>query len=384
MNILFITHQPQDHHGWARYTRELSQSVQKLGHQTTIYDPQLSIDRPWINPAKFLLQTNKIHQLSSNFDLVHIVPEPYALFIPFLTRSHLKSRHSEPDEVGSKNPPQTHNLDLKTTSKPTLLTTHGSFAINQLLRPFPLNHLYLHCYCQASRIVSVSRFTKNQITSHAPHLSIAIIPNGINTQKFSPPHPSLRQPLILSVGAVKHRKGYHISIPAAIPFLKTHPRFRYLIIGPLSDPSYHQQLISLIKNHHLSNQVQFLGSVPDRQLISLYQKARLFLLTPVSLKSKRHHKFEGFGQVFLEAQACGCPVVTSRSGGAPETIVNHQTGLLTPEANIPKTTQAIESLLTHPQKLNHMSKTTRIHATKFSWETIAKKYLDLYHQALRS
>ncbi|MAY74420.1 MAG: hypothetical protein CMJ31_06785 [Phycisphaerae bacterium] len=65
-----------------------------------------------------------------------------------------------------------------------------------------------------------------------------------------------------------------------------------------------------------SSFIQFLGRVPDEQLIGLYRRARCLIFPQV----------EDFGIVALEAQACGCPVVARRAGGAVETVLEGRTG----------------------------------------------------------
>ena len=60
---------------------------------------------------------------------------------------------------------------------------------------------------------------------------------------------------------------------------------------------------------------------------------------------------EGFGLVFLEANACGTPVVGARTGGIPDAIVEGKTGRLVPAGAPTPLAEALTQLLTDPARL---------------------------------
>ncbi len=80
-----------------------------------------------------------------------------------------------------------------------------------------------------------------------------------------------------------------------------------------------------------------LGPVDEDVLLKKYRECTLFVLTPVN----QGFFFEGFGLVFLEANACGKPVVASRGCGAEEPVIHNYNGLLVPQSDAEATAEAV-------------------------------------------
>ena len=100
----------------------------------------------------------------------------------------------------------------------------------------------------------------------------------------------------------------------------------YLIVG---DGPERKELERLADSSGVREHVIFAGRVPDEELLGYYAACDVFLM--MSREGASRHGgfvFEGFGIVFLEANALGKPVVGSRSGGIPDAIVDGETGFL--------------------------------------------------------
>jgi len=183
---------------------------------------------------------------------------------------------------------------------------------------------------------------------------------------------------VLSVGALKPRKGYDVSIRAIAEVRKTIPTLRYVVIGDPSASEYVSHLQALVTALGLDDAVHFLGQVSDAELGDWYHHCDLFLLTPVQSKGA----FEGFGLVYLEAGACGKPVVGSQSGGVPDAVIDGQTGLLVPEGDAEATANAIARVLSDLGLSKKLGRAGQKRARELSWEAYAQQLERVYQDVL--
>ncbi|TSC94454.1 MAG: group 1 glycosyl transferase, partial [Parcubacteria group bacterium Athens1014_10] len=260
-------------------------------------------------------------------------------------------------------------------NKKFFIHAHGTFAVS-FLDNFKYKFVVKKIYQMAEKIFCVSNFTKNEILKRVKLDNLVVTPNGVNFEKFSYPSnkhnfsPSPQEKIILSVGALKNRKGYHISIPAFALVLKNFPQLKYYIVGDQRDVNYYQKLQNLVEKHQLKGRVIFLEKIDDEQLIDLYYQSFLFLLTSIIVNQ---NKFEGFGLVYLEANACAKPVIGTYGCGAEEAIRNGYNGLLVPQNDIEKTAEAILKILSNPSLAKEMGVNGKIWAKKHEWSKMIKE-----------
>jgi glycosyltransferase involved in cell wall biosynthesis len=119
-------------------------------------------------------------------------------------------------------------------------------------------------------------------------------------------------------------KGYD-QIINIIPELKTSfPKIRYLLAGKY-DKSEIKRIKRLVKKHDCADQVTFLGFIPDEYLSALFSLADVFVMPS---------KKEGFGIVFIEAMACGIPVIGGNADGTSDALKNGELGkLINPDSS---------------------------------------------------
>ena len=176
-----------------------------------------------------------------------------------------------------------------------------------------------------------------------------IIHPPVRTEFFTPSQEE-RQDFWLVVSALEPYKRIDLAIEAALIGRK-----RLMVVGAGSQGRAlrrHAAKVSryVRKSRGAAGSVEFLGRVPDEQLRSLYQRARLFVFPQI----------EDFGIVALEAQACGTPVVARRAGGALETVLEGRTGSFFDEPNA-------EALLEAAEKCpSGLDENCRMNAEKFS------------------
>ncbi len=258
--------------------------------------------------------------------------------------------------------------------KPYFIIAHGTFTIDPF-KIWYLNWLYRLTFKKAKIIYCVAEFTKQALLKILPLNNAIVRLNAISTDKFRQPVTPLQKEgkkIILSVGVIKHRKGYHISIPAIARVLKEMPNIKYYIVGQKSDDNYYYQLQNLIKKYQLEKVVEFVIDADDQRLTQLYQGCEVFLLTPVNQDSH----FEGFGMVFVEAGACGKPVIGTRGCGAQEAVIDNYNGLLVDQNDIETTAEAVIKLLKFPSQARKFGEQGRQKAKEFSYDYQIKKYLE--------
>lgn len=264
-------------------------------------------------------------------------------------------------------------------SKKIFFIFHGTFAVSYLDN-WKFSRLLKKIYARAEKIFCVSNFTKEQVLKRVALNNLEVISNGVDFEKFKNPprnQKNFRQgdkKIILGVGVLKDRKGYHVTIPAVAEVIKK-INIKYYIVGNDDDRPYRAELMRLISENRLENNVKILGNINDNDLLNLYHQADLFVLTPIVIKG---NKFEGFGLVYLEAGAAKKPVIGTFGCGAQDAIIDGHTGILVPQKNIQATAQAIIKILENPEMSRRMGEANYRLAQGSSWESIAKKYISFF------
>ena len=177
-----------------------------------------------------------------------------------------------------------------------------------------------HALRNADRLLAVSEFTRKKMASAlgiSPD-AIPVLPNTFDLEKFEPgpkPHFLLKryglhsdQPVIVTVARLasgEQYKGYD-QVLRALPAVKhAFPDVRYILGGRGSDRS---RVLGLINDVGLTDSVILAGDVPDHELCALPSKA------------------QGFDTVFLEALACGKPVIAGNKDGSVDEVINGKLG----------------------------------------------------------
>jgi len=256
-------------------------------------------------------------------------------------------------------------------NKKIIISGIGTYSILPLDKPLK-GILLRWAYRRAYRILCISNFTKNQILKRIKLNNLKVIKLGVDYNKFQQEiTDNSFGKIILSVGALKSRKGYHVSIPAMAEIKKRYPDIKYYIVGGKPQKIYSD----LVKKMDLEKNIEFLQGLSDEELINLYYKSDIFLLTPVTIND---NDFEGFGLVYLEAGACGKPVVGTYDCGAEDAIINNETGFLVPQNDIEKTAEAVLKLLDNLELAKKMGESGKKFAQKMDWSNVIKEYIEIY------
>jgi glycosyltransferase involved in cell wall biosynthesis len=184
----------------------------------------------------------------------------------------------------------------------------------------------------ATRVFSVSDSLKRHVVSlGAQSDKIRVIGNGIDVVKFYPLAKSVARAelnipenakVLVSVGALVDRKGFHRVIEVLPALVAKYPELVYLIVGGDSpEGNIRERLEHQVKTLKLEDNVRFLGAYPSERLKVPLSAADLFVLATAN---------EGWANVFLEAMACGLPVITTEVGGNKEVVNDPSLGIVVP------------------------------------------------------
>lgn len=172
--------------------------------------------------------------------------------------------------------------------------------------------------------------------------------------------------VLISVGGLVERKGMHRVIDC-LPALLTHyPNLHYFIVGGASaEGDMRAELESQTARLRLTGHVHFLGAVPPAELKWALSAADVFVLAT---------RNEGWANVFLEAMACGLPVVTTDVGGNREVVGSADLGLVVPFGDAPALSRALAEALSKDWDRDAIIGYARRH----QWDTRVEQLLHAY------
>lgn len=228
---------------------------------------------------------------------------------------------------------------------PVTITLRGTEA--RLCNTFFGRRLISKALSRAVRIFSVADSLKR--TAMALGISgdrILVVGNGVDTDKFQllPQDQARRElglpmnvPILVTVGGLCERKGFHRVIECLPDLRKRFPAIRYLVVGgPSPEGDWTEKLKRQVAELDLNEMVSFLGSFPAARLKVPLSAGNVFVLAT---------RNEGWANVFLEAMACGLPVVATDVGGNSEVVCRPELGMIVPFGDREALTQAIACTL---------------------------------------
>lgn len=172
--------------------------------------------------------------------------------------------------------------------------------------------------------------------------------------------------ILLTVARVSERKGHDLVIRSLPKILRRHPQVKYLIVGKGPDT---ERLKKLSVDLGVGDKVVFCGFVPDEELPDYYRLCDLYVM-PNREVFDSTDSIEGFGISFIEASACGKPVIGGRSGGAVEAIAEGESGFLVLSEAVEEFTEAVCKLIEDKDLRKKMGRLGRLRVEKeMDWRT---------------
>lgn len=232
----------------------------------------------------------------------------------------------------------------KLINTPIITTIHG-FSSEQIIPVYEK-------YNANTYYVSISNSDRHKNLNY-----LATVYNGLNVDDFTFNNNPQNQ--LLFFGRIHPHKGTAEAIAIAKQSGK-----KLIIAGIIQDENYFENEVK----PHLNDNIKFIGHAGPEKRNKLMGES-LALLHPISFD-------EPFGLSVAEAMMCGTPVIAFNRGSMPELIEHETTGFLVSDVR-----EAVNSVKKLPE-INREGCST-IAKSRFSAQTMAKNYLNLYHQILR-
>ncbi len=231
----------------------------------------------------------------------------------------------------------------------TVALTHGHEV--WWAKVFPFNLALRRIGATVDSLTFLGEFTQQAISralSRAAAAQMVKIAPGIDVDHFVPHDASLlrkelkleNKRVIVSVGRLVHRKGQDHLIESLPEILKRVPDAHVLMVG---QGPYLSHLKKLVQELNLADHVSFIGRIQYAQLPQYICAADVFAMP--SRSRFFGLEVEGLGIVYLEASACGLPVIAGSSGGAPDAVVDGVTGFVVDGQNNQEIAEAAIKLL---------------------------------------
>ncbi len=218
----------------------------------------------------------------------------------------------------------------------------------------------------AHRVVVNSDFTRRHFEAMGMHhREIVVLQMSVDTMRFRPGlddrHVRARYGLdgakvILTVGRVIERKGHDVVLEALRDVEQAVGPVHYLIVG--SGPE-ELRLRALAQDLGCAHAVSFTGHLSAEELPYVYAACDVFVMPSRALAGR--DGVEGFGIAFLEASACGKPVIGAHSGGIAEAVLDGTTGILVDSSSVRAVTDALTHLLAHQEEAYRLGVQGRHH-----------------------
>ena len=197
---------------------------------------------------------------------------------------------------------------------------------------------------------------------------------GVDRKIFIPDLSVEKENIILSIGRIQEQKGQLQTIEFLNNFKKIQNDFKcYFVGGPSGKHGneYLHELKQTIKDFNLDKHVEFLGDLPQTEIIELFKKAKLLIHTS---------KFETFGLVAIEANTMGVPVLTTNNGSLMEIIENNKNGYLSDNLIDANVSNFVNSLFNDVTKYEEIHLSCIEKSKKYDWMKTANELESLYQQ----
>jgi glycosyltransferase involved in cell wall biosynthesis len=365
--LLIANYEPDAQQSMLRYAEFLRHGMEQQGHQVEVIHPPSVVGglvavgnplRKWLGYIdKFVLFPAQLRMKAKNADLVHVCDHSNACYLRW------------------------------TGKTPQLITAHDVLAIRSALGHFPqsptgrtgkwLQRWILKRLTSARHIISVSAKTKDDLEALLPSKpEIRVIHHSLNWQ-YEPATKAEIEAVraafalnagdeyLLNVGSNQWYKN-RIGVLKIVLHLRKYERFRNVKLVMAGKP-WTEEMRAFCREHALGDVIEFV-SPSNEQMRALYSGALAFLFPSLE---------EGFGWPVLEAQACGCPVITSDR--PPMTEIAGEGAILINPENAAAAAQIIDARMV---KVESLRLAGWENLKRFAIDDVMKCYNDVYESVI--
>ena len=251
---------------------------------------------------------------------------------------------------------------------PYIVTEHTSTLITGV--PDHQRAALRKTYRDAVKLLAVSEFLADAMSSYVPRNRIEIVHNPVSTEVFVPGHSDQSdEPLrVTAVGHADENKSFDVLIEAFASVLEKIANARLRIIG---DGPQMARLKAIADSLGIAPQIEFMGRLPQHEIARQLGTSHLLVSSS---------KVETFGLTVLEAMSCGLPVVVTPSGGVTE-LVNESNGIICEGFRKEDIAEGILALVEQMNRFDRLSIREAV-VRSFSLQVIGRKTLNVYKGVL--
>jgi phosphatidylinositol alpha-1,6-mannosyltransferase len=236
-------------------------------------------------------------------------------------------------------------------------------------------------YRRADAVMANSGFTRDllldlgvdpsRVHVNLPGVDLGVFRPGLDTRVLRQKFGLAKKRVILTVGRFNLRKGFDTVIRALPAVLREVSGAHYAVVGIGEDQEY---LRALAVEMAVSDHVTLVGKATEEDLPLWYNLCEIFAMP----NRKVGEDTEGFGLVFLEANACGKPVIAGTEGGTGSAVIDGLTGLRVDGTKVEEVERGILAILTSPELGSRLGQAglARVRES-FSWQRVAASTRDV-------
>ena len=268
------------------------------------------------------------------------------------------------------------SLEHIKTNKKRVCLIHGK-EINHK-KGSSLNKRILNVFDNVKTIVANSQYTKNlAVEIGVEENKITVINPGVentpelNKKTINKVENLLKHkfPRLITISRLEKRKNHFNVIMALRNLKQIYPNIVYICVG---EGEEEDNIKNITEELNLNEQVMFFKNITSELKNSLLAKSNIFVMPSIINKNS----VEGFGIAYIEAAQYGLPSLGGKDGGAYDAIQNEITGLICDGNNLDDVYSSIDTMLKKNKYLEY-GKVAKENSSKFLWDRIIKKYIEI-------
>lgn len=363
---------------WGCFEKDQAEALAKLGHLVTY----LSVDTRFRKYRRSLgMKHNIINKVS--IYILEFIPFAVLFFVPkrlkeiFYTYLYFRVFKQAIKQEGCPDVLYAHYLGYmkfailfgKKYNIPTIGLEHWSKLAAKQIQPDMLS-LARQIYPQLNQLITVSSFLKNNIKKNIDVNNIQVVPNLLGEEFTYRSNNTKHSFTIVSAGRLVSSKGFDLLIDAVHQIQTLLPNeWKLLIIGGGEMKATLQKQINTL---HLQEHIQLVGPQTKAEIVRLFQQSDLFALPS---------QMETFGVVYIEALACGLPIIATDCGG-PSDIITKENGILIPNEDMEALKEAILHISNNLNDYNREAIAKDCQA-RFAPDVIAKRLTTIFEETIK-